>query len=207
MEATGRDLPADFLPPAGVASWDALLAATETTRMKAGGGGIRAVREWTAVVAEHYYALTEKAIRAADPDALFFGDRLPIYYDPAAVRAMAAHVDAIAVNYNVDSSDGWIANYFFDGLRKLSGGKPVLVTEWFFAARENRTGNRNNGHLMTVVTQQERAIGAAAATVNFAAIPEIVGDPLVSILRPSEGRSDRRRGLQFRARRRGRSAL
>ena len=165
----------DFLPPAGVDSWDQLLATTQFTRMKPGGGGIHVVREWTGVVAERYYALAERAIRAADPDALFFGDRLPIYYDPAAVRAMAPHVDAIATNYNVDSGDGWIADYFFDGLRKLSGGKPVLVSEWFFAARENRTGNRNNGHLMTVDTQDERAAGAAAATVNFAAIPELVG--------------------------------
>ena len=166
---------ADFLPPAGVDSWKTLLAATEATRMKPGGDGIHAVREWTAIVAERYYALAERAVRAADPDALFFGDRLPIYYDPAAVRAMLPHVDAIAINYNVDSSDGWIANYFFDGLRNLSGGKPELVSEWFFAARENHTGNRNNGHLMTVDTQDERAIGAAAATANFAAIPEVVG--------------------------------
>jgi hypothetical protein len=166
---------ADFLTPAGVASWEALLATTEATRMKPGGTGIRAVREWTGLVAEHYYALAERAIHAADPDALYFGDRLPIYYDPAAVRVMASHVDAIATNYNVDSGDGWIADYFFDGLRKLSGGKPVLVSEWFFAARENRTGNRNNGHLMTVATQEERAAGAAAATRNFAAIPEVIG--------------------------------
>jgi len=166
---------ADFLPPTGVVSWDALLAATETTQMRPGGEGIHAVREWTGVVAERYYALTEEAIRSADPDGLYFGDRLPIYYDPAAVRAMAQHVDAIALNYNVDSGDGWIAHYFFDGLRKLSGGKPTLITEWFFAARENRSGNHNNGHLMTVATQQERAIGAAAATANFAAIPEIIG--------------------------------
>ena len=143
--------------------------------MRPGGAGINAVREWAGIVAEHYYTLAERAIRAADPDALYFGDRLPIYYDPAAVRAMAPHVDAIAANYNVDSADGWIADYFFDGLRKLSGGKPVLISEWFFAARENRTGNRNNGHLMTVATQNERSIGAAAATLNFAAIPEIVG--------------------------------
>jgi hypothetical protein len=165
----------DFLPPAGVNSWEALLATTESTRMKPGGSGIHVVREWTGVVARRYYTLAERAIRAADPDALYFGDRLPIYYDPAAVRAMAPHVDAIATNYNVDSSDGWVADYFFDGLRKLSGGKPVLVSEWFFAARENRTGNRNNGHLMTVDTQEERAAGAAAATRNFAAIPELIG--------------------------------
>ena len=168
-------LTADFTPPGDVGSWDELLDTTQPTHMKPGGAGIRVVREWTGMVAEHYYALAERAIRAADPEALFFGDRLPIYYDPAAVRAMTPHVDAIAVNYNVDSSDGWIADYFFDGLRRLSGGKPELVTEWFFAARENRTGNRNNGHLMTVATQDERAAGAAAATANFAAIPEIVG--------------------------------
>jgi hypothetical protein len=166
---------ADFVPPAGVDSWDSLLATTERTRMKPGGVGIHVVREWTGIVAEHYYTLAEWAIRAADPDALYFGDRLPIYYDPAAMRAMAPHVDAIATNYNVDSGDGWIADYFFDGLRKLSRGKPVLISEWFFAARENRTGNRNNGHLMTVATQDERAVGAAAATVNFAAIPEVIG--------------------------------
>ncbi len=143
--------------------------------MRPGGAGIHAVREWTGIVARRYYALAAKAIRAADPNALYFGDRLPIYYDPAAMRAMAAYVDAIATNYNVDSSDGWVAPYYFDGLRKLSGGKPVLISEWFFAANNNRTGNLNNGHLMTVDTQAERAAGAAAATENFATIPEVVG--------------------------------
>jgi hypothetical protein len=166
---------ADFAPPAGVGSWPALLASRAMLHMRPGGNGIAVVREWTGIVAEHYYALAERAIRAADPDALYFGDRLPIYYDPAAVRAMARHVDAIAANYNVDSGDGWVARYFFDGLEKLSRDKPVLVTEWFFAARENRTGNLNNGHLMTVDTQAERARGAAAATLNFARIPGVVG--------------------------------
>ncbi len=166
---------ADFLPPAGVGSWAQLLAATQMTRMRPGGEGIHVVREWTGIVARHYYALAARAIHAADPDALYFGDRLPIYYDPAAVRAMAPYVDAIATNYNVDSSDGWVAPYYFEGLKNLSGGKPVLVSEWFFAAEHNRTGNLNNGHLMTVETQAERAAGAAAATLNFAAIPEVVG--------------------------------
>ncbi len=182
---------ADFVPPAGVGSWDRLLAATQMTRMRPGGEGIHAVREWTGIVARHYYALAAKAIHAADPDALYFGDRLPIYYDPAAVRAMAPYVDAIATNYNVDSSDGWIAPYYFAGLEKLSGGKPVLVSEWFFAADHNRTGNRNNGHLMTVETQTERATGAAAATLNFAAIPEIVGSHWFQYYdHPKGGRAD-----------------
>ena len=170
-----RRFAADFAPPPGVASWSDLLAARAMTHLRPGGHGIAAVREWTGLVAALYYRLSAAAIRAADPDALYFGDRLPIYYDPAAVRAEAPYVDAIATNYNVDAGDGWIARYYFDGLRRLSGGKPVLVSEWFFAARQNRTGNRNNGHLMTVDTQEERARGAAAATVNFAALPDLLG--------------------------------
>jgi hypothetical protein len=186
-----RRFTADFIPPSGVASWDGLLKSVELTHMRPGGHGISAVREWSGVVAEHYYALAAKAIRAADPDALYLGDRLPIYYDPAAVRAMARHVDVIAANYNPDASDGWIAHYFWDGLEKLSGSKPILVTEWFFAANENRTGNKNEGHLMTVDTQAERARGAAAASDNFAAFPEIVGSHWFQYYdHPKGGRQD-----------------
>jgi hypothetical protein len=182
---------ADFIPPDGVGSWDALLKTEQFTHMRPGGHGIHAVREWTGIVAEHYYALSEKAIRAADPHALYFGDRLPIYYDPAAVRAEGRHVDAIAANYNPDASDGWVAHYFWDGLEKLSGGKPVLITEWFFAAMENRTGNKNNGHLMTVETQDERARGAAAVARNFAAIPEVLGSQWFQYYdHPKGGRPD-----------------
>ncbi len=181
----------DFAPPPGVDSWPALLASTAMTHMRPGGKGIRAVREWTGIVAEHYYRLSERAIRAADPEALYFGDRLPIYYDPAAVTAMAGHVDAIAANYNVDSGDGWVARYFFDGLEALSGAKPILLTEWFFASQENRTGNKNNGHLMTVGTQAERAKGAAAATENFADVPAVVGSQWFQYYdHPKGGRPD-----------------
>jgi hypothetical protein len=165
----------DFVPPTNVKSWDSLLHAEAITRLRPGGSGIAAVRHWTEVVAEHYYALVAQALHAADPDALFLGDRLPIYYDPMAVKAEARHVDVIATNYNVDSPEGWIAPYYFSGLKALSGGKPALVSEWFYAAHENRTGNRNNGHLMTVETQGQRAAGAAAAAASFAADPTILG--------------------------------
>jgi hypothetical protein len=182
---------ADFAPPQAVGSWQQLLQSRTMTHMRPGGDGIAVVREWCGIVAERYYTLAEKAIRAADPDALYLGDRLPIYYDPAAARAMARHVDAIAENYNADAGDGWLARYFFDSLAKLTGNKPVLITEWFFAARENRTGNSNNGHLMTVDTQAERAAGAAAATENFARIPTVVGSHWFQYYdHPKGGRAD-----------------
>ena len=166
---------ADFVPPQNVSNWDELLAATSTTKLRPGSQGIQTVRGWTGIVSERYYALTEKAIRAADPNALLFGDRLPIYYDPVAIRAEARHVDVIATNYNVDAGDGWVARYYFDGLHQLTGGKPVLISEWFFAATENRSGNANNGHLMTVATQADRAAGAKEAVGQLAAIPDLVG--------------------------------
>ena len=79
----------DFVPPDGVGSFDGLLKRRGRPRLRPGGAGIQVIRRWTGVVAERYYRLIHEALRAADPDALIFGDRLPIYYDPVAVRAMA----------------------------------------------------------------------------------------------------------------------
>jgi uncharacterized membrane protein YgcG len=129
------DLLHDFVPPEHVDSFDGLVNSRAPLRMRPGGAGIGFVRRWAAEIADQYYRTIAEEIRAADPGALIFGDRLPIYYDQDAVRAMAPYVDAIAVNYNVDGADGWIARYFFEGLRQLTAGKPVLITEWFFAAQ------------------------------------------------------------------------
>ena len=185
----------DFVPPPTVRSFESLLRETRTpTRLRPGGDGFAAVRAWTAIVADHYYRMMREAILAADPEALYLGDRLPIYYDVDAVRAMAPHVDVISTNYNADGPDGWIARYYFAALRQLAS-RPVLVTEWFFAAHENRSGNLNRtgppkssriatdqsnnvnrtGHLMTVATQADRALGAAAAAEAMAREPSVVG--------------------------------
>ena len=167
---------ADFDVTTGISSFQELLQNVDGhAHLRAGGNGIRVIREWTSVITRRYYELVHRALYEADPTALIFGDRLPSYYDPDAVRAMAPFVDAIATNYNVDSPDGWIAHYYFDGLRQLTGNKPVLISEWYFAAQENRTGNLNNGYLMTVRTQAERAQSAASAARHFALEPEIVG--------------------------------
>src|SRR5262245_29716599 len=183
----------DFVVPRGVHGFKDLLPSRQGPLLRPGGAGIGAVRAWTRLVAERYYRVARDAIRGADPDALLLGDRLPIYYDPDAVRAMASHVDIVSVNYNVDAGDGWVGPYFFDALRELTGGKPILVSEWFFAAHENRSGNRNvtglphranlrvsdnlnrTGHLTTVSSQAQRAAGAAATARDLLALPEVVG--------------------------------
>ena len=166
----------DFAVSAGISSFQELLQSADAhAHLRPGGNGIRVIREWTATITRRYYELVHRALREADPTALIFADRLPSYYDPDAVRAMVPFVDAVATNYDVDSPDGWIAHYYFDGLRRLTGNKPVLISEWYFAAQENRSGNQNNGYLMTVQTQAERARGAASAARHFALEPGIVG--------------------------------
>src|SRR5262245_25122142 len=68
----------DFVPPPNVGSFDDLLRETRsTTRLRPGGQGFAAVREWTRLVADAYYRVMSDAIRKADPDALYLGDRLP----------------------------------------------------------------------------------------------------------------------------------
>ena len=173
----------DWVPQGGACSFEELKGAGASLKLRAGGRGILLVDRFMNLCARRYYELTSGAIRRAHPKALILGDRLPLYYHQDAVLAMRDYVDVISTNYNVDVPDGWVAPYYFEGLRRLAQ-RPVLVTEFFFAAEENRSGNRNEtarneypdpGHLMTVATQAERAEGAARALANFARFPNVVG--------------------------------
>src|SRR5262249_21025895 len=75
----------DFAPAPGTASFDDLLPARKAPHLRPGRRGIRVVRAWTGLLAARYYSVMREALRAADPEALYLGDRLPIYYDPDAV--------------------------------------------------------------------------------------------------------------------------
>lgn len=164
----------DWVPQEKMRGFAALKRAGVALKLRPGGQGIRVVNVFTYLCAQRYYQLIHAALRAADPHALIFSDRLPIYYSQDAVRAMAPYVDVVATNYNVDGPDGWVAHYFFEGLAALTG-KPILVSEFFCAAMDNRSGNKNTGHLLKVTTQAERAAVVERALRNFARFPHVVG--------------------------------
>lgn len=181
---------ADFVPGPDVRSFEDLKRGRAELRLRPGGQGIRLIQRFTAACAGRYYELAYKAIKAADPGRLVMGDRLPLYYNQDAVLASRGFLDVLSTNYNVDTPDGWVAPYYFEGLSRLTDA-PVLISEFFFAADENRSGNINNGHLMHVKTQAERAVGAAAAVRNFAAFPNVVGIHWFQYYdEPSGGRGD-----------------
>ncbi len=174
---------ADWVPQGSIASFENLRSADAALKLRPGGEGIRVVDRFLFLCAQRYYQMMYRAIKEVHPEALVLGDRLPLYYHQDAVLAIGENVDVISTNYNVDVPDGWVAPYYFDGLRALAN-KPVLVTEFFYAAEENRSGNLNEtarsahpkpGHLMTVQTQADRARGLAGAVANFARFPNIVG--------------------------------
>jgi hypothetical protein len=174
---------ADWSPQFGAGSFEDLKKAGACLKLKPGGNGIRLVDRFMSACAKRYYGLMYKAIHSAHPGALVLGDRLPLYYHQDVILAMGDNVDVVSTNYNVDIADGWIAPYFFEGLHRLTH-KPILVSEFFFAAAENRSGNRNEtarnvhakpGHLMTVGTQDERTWGAGNAVLGFARFPNVVG--------------------------------
>ena len=155
-----KRLLADWVVPEHVKNFEDLKGPEIELKLRPGGEGIRVVDRFMAEVARQYYAVMFRALRKAHPEALVLGDRLPLYYHQDAVLAIGDHVDVISTNYNVDVADGWVSPYYFEGLQRLSS-KPVIVTEFFFAAMENRSGNRNEtarskhpkpGHLMTVQT-------------------------------------------------------
>src|SRR5262249_226922 len=60
---------------------------------------------------------------------------------------------------NASWNDGRFARFYLDTLHRLSG-KPILIGEFYVAAAENRSGNKNNhGVYPIALTQKERAIG------------------------------------------------
>jgi len=159
--------------------------------LRPGSNGIRTYRRFLALIAERYYSLVREIIRRYDPRALILGDRYQSFYYPEAVRACAPYVDAASGNLNASWNDGTFVRFYLDTLHALSG-KPVLVSEFYMAAQENRSANRNDkGIFPTVATQKERVRGFRNTAQALARIPYVIGaDWFQYYDEPTHGRED-----------------
>lgn len=174
----------------GAESFEALEERGSLT-LRPGGNGMEAINAFTYLLAERYYRLMREAIRRYDPNHLFLGDRYHNFYPHAVARAASRYVDVISTNQDADWPDGGIARFFLEALHKLSG-KPVLVTEFYFCAMENRSGNKNaNSTFTTVQTQKERAAGFRTSVIAFATLPFVIGAHWFQYYdEPTHGRPD-----------------
>jgi len=159
--------------------------------LRPGSNGIRTYRRFLSLMAERYYSLVREVIRTWDPRGLVLGDRYQSFYYPEVVRASASSVDADSSNLNAAWNDGTFPRFYLDTLHALSG-RPVFVSEFYMAAQQNRSGNKNDvSTFPTVTTQKERAAGFRNTLRALVQTPCVVGaDWFQYYDEPTHGRGD-----------------
>jgi hypothetical protein len=163
----------DFIPQ-DAASWEELERGG-SLRYRPGSRGIVTMRRFLGLMADRYYQLMRDMIQKYDPDALYLGDRYQSFYYPEVARAAAGYVDIVSTNLNASWNDGTFLRSYLDSLHVLTG-KPILVTEFYMAAAENRSGNKNSSSGFPVVrTQRERADSVLNTLNQLTQLPYVVG--------------------------------
>jgi hypothetical protein len=159
--------------------------------LKPGGQGAAVVDKFMFLVAERYYKLAHDAIRRYDSHHLLLGDRYHGYVPRAVAQAAVPYVDVISTNYSADWADGRISEFYLSSLYQATR-KPILVTEFYQSATENRSGNRNSSAWFPVVaTQRERARSFRNNVTELASLPFVVGAHWFQYAdEPTRGRSD-----------------
>jgi hypothetical protein len=166
-------LVSDF-EPGNTANW-AELERSGMLWLRPGGNGILAMRRFLGVVAERYYQLMGDAIRKHDPGALYLGDRYQSFYYPEVALAAKTRVDIVSTNLNAHWNDGTFLRSFHDTLHQLTG-KPLIISEFYMAAKENGSGNNNrSGIFPAVETQRERGEALATTLRELLRLPYVVG--------------------------------
>ncbi len=152
--------------------------------------GIQTMRQFLGLAAERYYWLVREIIRKYDSRALILGDRYQSFYYPEVAQASARNVDAVSSNLNAGWNDGSFPRFYLETLHALTG-RPVFVSEFYLAARENRSGNENKPGFPVVDTQSERVAGFRRTLETLLRMPFVVGaDWFQYYDEPTFGRAD-----------------
>jgi hypothetical protein len=160
-------------------------------KLKPQSKGMLTVRDWQSLLTAHYYRQMRDAIRRYDKSRPILGDRYCQFYYPNVVKTATPFVDAISTNYGADWTTGENTEYFLDTLHRVTK-KPVIVTEFYMAAMENRSGNKNSsGGFPVVQTQAERASAVKAYLQDLGRRPYVVGAHWFQFYdEPTHGRGD-----------------
>ena len=95
------------------------------------------------------------------------------------------------MNLNAAWNDGTFPRFYLDTLHALTG-KPVIVSEFYMTAQQNRSGDKNDSSTFPVVaTQKERAAGFRNTVETLLRTPYVVGaDWFQYYDEPTHGRFD-----------------
>lgn len=151
-------------------SWDALADTPLARDSVAWPEGLR--QAFAGRVAERYFSVAVKLMKAADPHHLVLGCRFA-GATPDTVVAAAKACDVVSVNSYQKS--GRFDQDLFDRVYLLTG-RPVMLTEFSFRSMANRSGNLNTkGADVTVATQQERVQKLDRFMAGALDLPYLVG--------------------------------
>ena len=128
---------------------------------------------WAGHVAERFFRAAHDAIRKHDPGRLILGSRFAGKPPRAVAEAIAPFTDVVSVNLYTPS--GMPDLGFLRNLHALTR-RPILIGEYSWRARENRSGLANSkGAEVTVQTQQDRAERLLIFAGALAKEPYLVG--------------------------------
>jgi len=115
-----------------------------------------------------YYRILAEAFRRHDPNHLLLGSRWQpgTANNESLVRIAARYVDVISVNYYTYA----IETPFLDRLHAWSGGRPMLLSEWYYGCTNEGLGGGKE-----VASQRERGLAYRNYVENTAVLPYVVG--------------------------------
>lgn len=139
--------------------------------------------------AERYFTITDKAMRRRMPRHLNLGTRMTPGNPAAVVEVAAKYCDVLS--FNMYERDLERIDAELTRLHKI-GKKPVMLTEFAFPAKQNRTGNTNKGYERAVVKDdKERGEYYAGCADRLSKLPFVIGWHWFQYHdEPSEGRND-----------------
>jgi hypothetical protein len=130
-----------------------------------------------------YYGMAARVFRKHDPNHMLLGSR----WQPGTANSTVLlknagkYMDVISVNYYTYG----IEADFLKKIHDLTGGKPLLASEWYYAAADRAAG----GGTKTVKTQAERGLAYRNYVETVASLPYVVGQEWFSYLdQPVTGR-------------------
>ncbi len=126
------------------------------------------VRAYFELFLETYYEMVSTALRRADPNHLLIGSRLTpgTSSNQTVVRISGKYTDVVSINYYTFG----IEKEFLERVHTWSGGKPLLLSEWYYATTEQGLNAPNE-----VANDRERGMAYRNYIEQSAALPFVIG--------------------------------
>lgn len=132
------------------------------------------IEEFTGVVAKRYAEVTAKVLKELDPNHMNLGIRYAGNAPDPVIKAVGPFVDVVSLN--LYRKNGHVPMRHLRRIHVLSGGKPIMITEFSYRAMENRSGDANTGGAdVTVPTQADRGARLRSYLTELLSSPCIVG--------------------------------